>query len=258
MSGFANTVFTLLVGWFQTVVSLIWSGLTDKNGGNVFTWIGNHWIVIVIILCAVGSIIDVSVYIARWKPFDVVRSYFERKKGRNSTAFPSRIPETEKAYSDSPEIKDQMPSQSGYRPLFASNQISQYSSQDGYSEYIDDSNTVSPVPDTSLPDLSESRYQSDKRYPADDSPYRRPAAEPVITGQNERSEKHEDGRIQDSAVRPRRKRINVSELFGNPEEDMIHFTPPKPVIDQAEAYHTPVYPRNWKENGDSSNESGAR
>ena len=258
MSGFANTVFTLLVGWFQAVVSLIWSGLTDKNGGNLFTWIGNHWIVIVLVLCAVGSVIDVSVYIARWKPFDVVRSYFERKRGRSSAVLSSRIPETEEAYSDSPENNDQISSPNGYRPLFSSNQPSRVSTRDGYSEYADDRISVSSVPDTSRPDLPETRYTAEKRYPADDSPYRRPVPEPVMSGQNERSEKHETGRIQDSAVRPRRRRINVSELFGNPEEDMIHFTPPKPVIDQAKAYHSPVYPRNWKENGDSSNESGAR
>ena len=76
MSGFANTVFTLLVGWFQAVVSLIWSGLTGKGDGNILTWIGNHWIVIVIILCVVGSVVDLSVYIARWKPLVVIRSYF--------------------------------------------------------------------------------------------------------------------------------------------------------------------------------------
>jgi hypothetical protein len=39
---------------------------------------------------------------------------------------------------------------------------------------------------------------------------------------------------------------------------MIHFDPPKPVIDQSEAYHTPVYPRNWKENGESADDSGIR
>ena len=80
MSGFANTVFTLMIGWFRTVVSLIWSGLTDKNGGNLFTWIGNHWIVIALILFAVGTVVDLSVYLFRWRPLDVIRSYFDRKR----------------------------------------------------------------------------------------------------------------------------------------------------------------------------------
>ena len=116
MSGFANTVFTLMIGWFRTVVSLIWSGLTDKNGGNLFTWIGDHWIVIVLILCAVGTVVDLSVYLFRWRPLDVIRSYFDRKRRtiRSDHAAPASIPS-----SGSESDTNHYPSGSEYQPLFA-------------------------------------------------------------------------------------------------------------------------------------------
>ena len=254
MSGFANTVFTLLVGWFQTVVSLIWSGLTDKNGNNLFTWIGNHWIVIVVILCAIGSVVDLSVYIARWKPFDVIRSYFERKKGKISPENTVPARETESKYSRTQETDHEpAPVRNGYRPLFASNQSSPDVYAEPFPEYIPDNSVDVRDTDPLLQEPSEYRNEFPKHEVPADSPYRRPLADlPSPAEHDTVPEKESREHVQDSSVRPRRRRINVSELFGNPEEDMIHFEPPKPMIDQAEAYHTPVYPRNWKENGDSS------
>ena len=254
MSGFANTVFTLMIGWFRTVVSLIWSGLTDKNGGNLFTWIGNHWIVIVLVLCAVGTVVDLSVYLFRWRPLDVIRSYFDRKKGNVRTG-----------HSDSGSIHpsgseitaNPHSTESGYRPLFASNQTSGFSETESFSR--NDSDVYDPVrqePDlqNNLPaDLKDIRKPE---IPAA-SPYRRPIPQPEpvsVSG----DEAENSGRNPEPVVHPRRRRINVAELFGNPEEDMIHFDPPKPVIDQSEAYHNPVYPRNWKDNGEPSDDSGTR
>lgn len=260
MSGFANTVFTLLIGWFQTVVSLIWSGLTDKNNENVFTWIGNHWIVIVIVLCAVGIIVDFSVYIARWKPFDVIRSYFDRKKNRSpasqdatvqlpdrSISGPERNRRSETAYSPDE-----------YRPLFASNQSYQDISKESFPEEKYDQDSVSGSAEPILQNRAESRNATEKHEIPADSPYRRPAEQTSVPERETEGVTDASDKVPEPVIRPRRRRINVSELFGNPEEEMIRFTPPKPVIDQTEAYHTPVYPRNWKENGDSANESGTR
>ena len=256
MSGFANTVFTLMIGWFQTVVSLIWSGLSDKNGGNVFTWIGNHWIVIVLILCAVGTIVDLSVYIARWKPLDVIRSYFDRKSGKITPNYHNSVPASGNDPVYPAEIMQNSRSAEDIRqPLFASNQPLPYSGDEPVSEKSTESGNSAFSDYDFLQEPSPARNHSGKNEVPSDSPYRRPL--PVTQYEPEyESEKQPSERTPDPIVRPRRRRINVSELFGNPEEDMIHFEPPKPVIDKAEAYHTPVYPRNWKDNGETADDSG--
>lgn len=254
MSGFANTVFTLMIGWFRTVVSLIWSGLTDKNGGNLFTWIGNHWIVIVLILFAVGTITDLSVYLFRWRPLDVIRSYFDRKKrnNRSSQMNPASVPSSGSEINPNHHSSD-----NGYQPLFASNQETGFSGE-APSVHVD-----LPVYEPANPDpliiqnVNTQRNEYGNNEVPADSPYRRPVTQTEYDSQSGNEPDH-DSRTPDPVVRPRRRRINVSELFGNPEEDMIHFDPPKPVIDQSEAYHTPVYPRNWKDNGESADDSGIR
>ena len=219
MSGFANTVFTLMIGWFQTVVSLIWSGLTDKNGGNVFTWIGNHWIVIVLVLCAVGTIIDLSVYIARWKPIDVIRSYFERKKEKNISGHGTPVPDSDIGFPEPAEPDNGPPSfRNGYTPLFASNHSVQNVLNDSFSENGPDHSVSSQITEPDWQEQPEYRNEADRYKIPDDSPYRRPISDSVPPVQTYRSEQESAERSHDPAVRPRRRRINVSELFGNPEE----------------------------------------
>ena len=62
MGSFANTVFSILLGWLQGLISIIWSALTDKGGESFFQFIGDNWIKITLILCAVGLIADFAVY----------------------------------------------------------------------------------------------------------------------------------------------------------------------------------------------------
>ena len=259
MSGFANTVFTLLVGWFQAVVSLIWSGLTEKNDGNLLTWIGNNWILIVIVLCVIGSVVDLSVYIVRWKPIEVIRSYFARKKEKHVPDYAVPAAETGSRYSVMSEKTEESSSgRNVYRPLFASNQAAQDETEKSLSEEIPYNSAAGQYDETGWQEPREYRKGPEKHEVPADSPYRRPVTEPAFPEQETRTGREPAERSPEAAVRPRRRRINVSELFGNPEEDMMHFEPPKPMIDQTEAYHTPVYPRNWKENGDPSDESGIR
>ena len=86
MGGFANTVFSLLLGWLRTVASLVWSGLADPKGSSLFVWIGDHWIVIAAVLCVVGAAADLAVYLFRWKPLTVWKSYFRRKRMKPAAA----------------------------------------------------------------------------------------------------------------------------------------------------------------------------
>ena len=50
MGSFANTVFSILLGWLQGLISIIWSALTAKGGESFFQFIGDNWIKITLIL----------------------------------------------------------------------------------------------------------------------------------------------------------------------------------------------------------------
>jgi hypothetical protein len=90
-----------------------------------------------------------------------------------------------------------------------------------------------------------------------DSPYRRPREsyapqqnEMLIADKNKEKQLKEDYRH--VPIRPRKRRsLNVSELFSNPEEELFEFDAPQKVIDSKKAYHEPIYPRDWKKSEDS-------
>ena len=76
MGSFANSLFKIMLGWLQAVVSAVWSAFTSENGSSIFNWIGRHWILLAGILCVIGLVTDLCVYIFRWKPYKVWKSFF--------------------------------------------------------------------------------------------------------------------------------------------------------------------------------------
>lgn len=78
MGSFSNTVFSILLGWLQILVSMIWSALTAKDGHSFLQLIGDHWILIAAILCMIGLAADFAVYLFRWQPYKVWRTFWTR------------------------------------------------------------------------------------------------------------------------------------------------------------------------------------
>ena len=101
MGSFANSLFKIMLGWLQTAVSAVWSAFTSENGSSVFNWIGKHWILLAGILCAVGLVTDLCVYIFRWKPYKVWKSFFSKTTGQN-----------DQLYNGTPELSGHMESKS--------------------------------------------------------------------------------------------------------------------------------------------------
>ena len=69
MGSLANSIFRLMLGWLQGIVAAVWSAFTTEKGGSVFAWFGKYWIPIAGILCVIGLVSDLCVYLVRWKPF---------------------------------------------------------------------------------------------------------------------------------------------------------------------------------------------
>lgn len=78
MGSFANTVFSFLLGWLRTLTSAIWSALTNKGGKSFFDFIGRNWLMLALLFCLTGLIVDFIVYLFRWEPYKVWRSLIYR------------------------------------------------------------------------------------------------------------------------------------------------------------------------------------
>ena len=242
MGSFANTLFTIMLRWLQGAVSAIWSAFTTPDGQTFLTWIGRHWILIAGILCAVGLAADLCVYLFRWKPFRVWKSFFTR--GRDTEA------EEEPGTRDRDSMAMNRRTAAVKEPPSAPRRVTYDAvTEPDLSQWETAGETVpEKEPAAEPPVITSAGYV----VPAD-SPYRRPAGQESQPSANRRqtasdplptSSLTKDG---PEPIAPRkRRRLSVSELFSDPEEELQMFDAPQDVIDRSKAYHEPVYPRGWK------------
>ena len=66
MGSFANGLFSLLLGWLQSVVSFLWAALSGNRGSAALSWLYEHWLLLAVLLCVFGGTADLIVYLIRW------------------------------------------------------------------------------------------------------------------------------------------------------------------------------------------------
>ena len=208
MGSFFNTVFSILLGWLQGIVSMIWNAFTLREGESFLEYIGKNWIIIALILCTVGLMLDFAVYFFRWEPYKVWRTTWrkirKKRKDRN----------TEEANRD-------------YSPDYE-NEDMKFSEQENNTSGL----TVYDTPEEE-DELRRWREDGgkDSIFPG--------AFPPDVTNGTER--------INSSGNRVRRHR-RLSAILGDAdEENQFLYFAPKPMINQRDAYRDPVYPEKWKE-----------
>ncbi len=86
MGLFANTLFSLLLGWVQTAASWLWSLVTNTDVSAWLRWVMDNWLVLVVLLCLAGAAVDFIVYLFRWQPYRVWQSFLQRKQERQMAA----------------------------------------------------------------------------------------------------------------------------------------------------------------------------
>lgn len=74
MNAFANTLFTLILGWVRGLVSSLFALLTGEGTHGALTWLGDHWLSLAIFVIIVCTILDYLVWLVRWRPFLVWRT----------------------------------------------------------------------------------------------------------------------------------------------------------------------------------------
>ncbi len=217
MGSFANTVFSFLLGWLRGLISMIWSALTSEGGESFFTFIGNNWIKIAAILCAAGLAADFAVYFFRWQPYKVWKTFLRHIKGKREDAVSEEETGISSEYAGK-VFPEAFAEKSGNR------YDHEYVSQDYRAETsireddLERWRNAEPETEEMLPpaEVTKAGYT----VPADSS-YRRPAEN------------------------RRRRRIRVSLLGETEENGEVHYFAPRPIIDQKDAYHAPVYPEKW-------------
>lgn len=93
MGSFANSVFNVLLGWIRGLVDGLWNLIRSEEAADSLRWVGEHWLVLAVILAAGGILLDYLIWLIRWRPYYVWRSSFSRFK----SFFSDRRPREEEA-----------------------------------------------------------------------------------------------------------------------------------------------------------------
>ena len=254
MGSFANTLFTLLLGWLQGIISAVWSAFTTEDGQSLITWIGKHWIMIAGILCIAGLTVDLCVYLFRWKPFRVWKSFFTRDGEADEAD-----QEEKSQHLSSPERRTPRAERRVYnRPVAVRNRPESGMEPPDLSQWENETKEES-IPRATAPESPPLITNAGYSVPAD-SPYRRPVKHEPVQPEEDRTSRQEkpiepEVREKETPVSMkarRRRRISVNELFSDPQEELIEFDAPQDIIDRKKAYHEPVYPQGWKKNEDDA------
>lgn len=81
MNSFVSQLLSLILSTLKSLIREVWMLAGGRGGQSAVHFIGDHWILMVIVLCAAGWIIDRLVYFFRWRPDAVWRGRKLMRKG---------------------------------------------------------------------------------------------------------------------------------------------------------------------------------
>lgn len=240
MGNFANTVFSMMLGWFRTAVSDLWNLFTASDGNSLLVWIGNHWIHLVIILCVAGTAADIVVHLFRWRPLTVWASFFRRLR-----------------HHDQGEEETETPPRRQQQWIYADGSTASAPDQDWQEDAPEDEDFAEPYdqPVPTVANMSHTQYRRNtyaNQVPPGMEDYPHPAPMQEEDLPPEPINRELAAPVQNNESRSRRVLRRVAEIpksIWQSEDDdelQLRYQPAKPAVDKEDAYHAPVYPPTWK------------
>lgn len=83
MNAFANWLFTLLLGWTGGMANRAWNTVVNASGG-ISDFFSRYWLLLVVGLILLGTVMDYAVWLVRWRPYLVWRSWLRRLTQRRA------------------------------------------------------------------------------------------------------------------------------------------------------------------------------
>ncbi len=96
MGPLADTLFSGLFSWVRTAAYNAWQLATQGDAVAWIRWAVENWLPLTVLICIVGLLIDLAVYLIRWQPWRVWRSFFLRREAPKAglDAEEDELPET--------------------------------------------------------------------------------------------------------------------------------------------------------------------
>lgn len=217
MNNFADTLLKMLFGWMRTLMEGVWNAFSSGRMRNTISWLGDHWLWLVVFLCIACTVLDYFIWFIRWKPYVIWRNKLRR-------LFQGRP-----AHDEEPEY---------------------YLFQQGYDDGVDMDLSDMPVPAPAAADAEYFAWQQPVYEPQPETLPLEPAGEmaeeayvpqemPVFIPEqpavrNRRSQRHEKKKSRLHGILPVADEESEQQLDGLP-----------PAVDKNDAFHAPVYPGQY-------------
>lgn len=83
MNALSNHVLAVLFSWMRTLVQGAWGAMSSGTSTGFWPWLGDHWALLVVLLCLVCTVLDYLVWLIRWRPYVLWRQKLHRLFHRN-------------------------------------------------------------------------------------------------------------------------------------------------------------------------------
>ncbi len=80
MGAFADTLFSVLLSWVKSAVGSLVTLFQSGGDRGILAWLGNNWLLIVLVLVAGGLVMDWLMWLVRWQPYHIWATRARRVK----------------------------------------------------------------------------------------------------------------------------------------------------------------------------------
>jgi len=78
VNAFADWLFNLMFGWMGTAANSAWNAVVNSTSGTG-SFFSRYWLGIVLLIIIGGTVLDYAVWLVRWRPYLVWRSWLTRR-----------------------------------------------------------------------------------------------------------------------------------------------------------------------------------
>lgn len=79
MNAFADWLFSVMFGWMGTAANSAWNAVVNATSGTG-SFFSRYWLCIVLLIIIGGTVLDYAVWLVRWRPYLVWRSWLTRRR----------------------------------------------------------------------------------------------------------------------------------------------------------------------------------
>ncbi|MDD2561489.1 MAG: hypothetical protein PHP07_01265 [Eubacteriales bacterium] len=273
MNVVADWLFNLLLGWTRGLFNNIWN-LVNNHSAGISGFLERFWLPIILIILLAGTAADYLVWIIRWRPHYVWRSWFmrqERKKRMNATeAYMNDLDQSPL------DLDDGLLEDTPISPVLAyggaENSLEGNSFPWEYpcqqpdmpqEAWQDPAHIYSPAPTPDFPDqepepsLPSAAWTAWEPSVAQETDWQSPNTDYLLVESLENDETPMEVPTEKPVSRRRRRTVtkrqrqsgllkSLRETLFDPMEPAEPLDSLAPPISQEEAYHEPYYPANYR------------